>query len=68
MTFFGQDGSHRVNGASLRGVSAAGAQQSNETFSAISATKLTASLTGGPLGGLVRMLSYNCTTCWQGGA
>lgn len=65
--FFGQDSSHRAYCASSRGVSAACAQQSNETFPAISATKLTASLTGSPLGGLVRMLSYNCTTCWQGG-
>lgn len=68
MTFFsGQDGSHTHTLRYNRGLSAACAQQSNETFPAISATKLTASLTGGLLGGLVRMLSYNCTTCWQRG-
>lgn len=65
---FGQAGSHTATVTALRwGVPAACAHQSNETFSAISANKLTASLTGGPLGDLVRMLSYNCTICWQGG-
>lgn len=49
-----------------RGLSATCALQSNETFPAISATKLTVSRSGGPLGGLVKMLSDNCT-CWQGG-
>lgn len=42
---------HRVN----RAASAARAQRKNETFPAISATKLTASQAGGPMGGLVRV-------------
>lgn len=42
-------------------------QPSNEAFPAISATKMTASQAGSPLGGLVRMLRHNCITCWQGG-
>lgn len=66
MTFF-------LGGAASRGVSvlrrgsAPCALQSNETFPAVAAAKLTASQAGAPPGCLVRMLGYNCTACWQGG-
>lgn len=66
MTFWGR-AVHNELTVLRWGVSAACAQQSNETFPAISATELTASQAGSPLGSLVRMLSHNCTTCWQRG-
>lgn len=51
---------------SRRRVPAARARRDNETFPAISATKLTASQAGSPSGGLVRMSGNNCTTCQDG--
>lgn len=48
--------------SSLR-VPAAGVQLNNETFPAISASKMTASQAGSPSGGLVLMLRHNCITC-----